>query len=90
MGVLVVNTAHGAEVFVEGERVGSAPLGPIPVAIGTREVLVRHVQLGERRQSVEITSGKPVELSVVFEGSAGPRPQPRLAPLSMPPARRGQ
>src|SRR5688572_5752774 len=89
MGVLVVNTAPGAEVFVDGERVGSAPLAPIPAAIGAREVLVRHVDHGERRQSVDVTPGKPVELSVLFEGTnTGPRAQPRLAPLSMPPPRR--
>jgi hypothetical protein len=89
MGVLVVNTAPGAEVFVDGERIGSAPLAPIPAAIGTREVLVRHVDRGERRQSVDVTPGKPIELNVLFEGtSSGPRQQPKLAPLSMPPPRR--
>jgi hypothetical protein len=89
MGVLVVNTVTGAEVFVDGERIGSAPLPPIPAAVGAREVLVRHVDLGERRQSVDVTPGKPVELSVLFEGATpGPRPQPKLAPLSMPPPRR--
>jgi hypothetical protein len=89
MGVLVVNTVPGAEVVVDGERAGSAPLGPIPAAIGSRDVVVRHPNLGERRQSVDVTPGKPAELSVQFEGAAsGPRPQPRLAPLSMPPARR--
>ena len=91
MGVLIVNTAPGAEVFVDGERVGSAPLAPIPAAVGAREVLVRHVDHGERRQSVDVTPGKPVELSVLFEGTTiGPRPQPKLAPLSMPPAARSR
>ena len=82
MGVLIVNTAPGAEVFVDGERIGSAPLAPIPAAVGAREVLVRHVDHGERRQSVDVTPGKPVELSVLFEGAnTVSRPQPKLAPL---------
>jgi hypothetical protein len=52
-------------------------------------VLVRHVDFGERRQSVDVTPGKPIELSVLFEGATtSPRQQPRLAPLSMPPPRR--
>jgi hypothetical protein len=86
MGVLIVNTSPGAEVFVDGERVGSAPLAPIPAAVGARDVLVRHVAHGERRQSVDVTPGKPVELTVLFEGTnTGPRQQPKLAPLSMPP-----
>ena len=89
LGTLIVNTVPGAEVFVDGERMGSAPLVPFSTAVGTREVLVRHVDLGERRQSVDVTPGKPVELSVLFEGATtGPRQQPKLAPLSMPPARR--
>jgi hypothetical protein len=89
LGTLVVITAPGAEIFVDGERMGSAPLVPFSTAVGTREVLVRHVDLGERRQSVDVTPGKPVELSVLFEGATpGPRQQPKLAPLSMPPARR--
>jgi hypothetical protein len=86
MGVLIVNTAAGAEVFVDGERIGAAPLGPIPAAIGTHQVLVRHVDHGERIQPVDVTLGKPVELSIIFDGTnIISRPQPKLAPLSMPP-----
>jgi PEGA domain len=85
-GLLAVNTSPGAEILVEGERVGVAPIAPISIPIGTREIIVRHPQLGERRQSVEVLAGnKPVELSVIFEGNAGQRTPPKLAPLSMPP-----
>ena len=89
-GSLVVNTEPGSEIYVEGELAGTAPVGPIKVPIGAREVLVRHPQFGERRQSVDIVMGKPVELSVVLDRTASPSPQtpPRLAPLSMPPERR--
>src|SRR5688572_29387652 len=92
-GVLIVNTAGGAEIFVDGERKRSAPLAPFTVPVGAREVLVRHVDLGERRQSIDVGPGKPVELSILFEGASkatpgAPRPQPKLAPLCMPPARR--
>jgi hypothetical protein len=87
-GSLLVSTESGAEIFVEGEFKGTAPLGPIAIPIGAREVHVRHPQLGERRQSIEIFSGRPTELDVILDGRATPRPQPRLAPLSMPPERR--
>jgi hypothetical protein len=60
----------------------------IQVPIGTREVLVRHPQFGERRQSVDIVRGQPVDLSVILKEADAPRTAPRLAPLSMPPDRR--
>jgi len=89
-GSLHVTTEAGAEIFVEGELMGIAPLAPFRVAIGSREVLVRHPDMGERRQSVEVVIGQPTELGVIFRENAAPTPQapPRLAPLSMPPERR--
>ncbi len=89
-GSLHITTEAGAEIFVDGEMMGVAPLAPFRVPIGAREVLVRHADLGERRQSVEVVSGQPTELSVVFRDNVAPTPQapPKLAPLSMPPERR--
>ncbi len=89
LGTLTVNTAPGAEIFVDGERMGSAPLAAFPAAIGGREVLVRHVDLGERRLTVDVVPGKATEVNILYEGATGgPRAQPKLAPLSMPPERR--
>src|SRR5262249_27280407 len=89
-GSLHITTEAGAEIFVEGEVMGVATLAAFRVPIGSREVLVRHAARGERRKSVEVASGQPTELSVVFRENAAPTPQnpPRLAPLSMPPERR--
>ena len=89
-GSLHITTEPGAEILVEGELMGVAPLAAFRVPIGAREVLVRHPDLGERRQSVEVVQGQPVELSVIFreEAPATPKAPPRLAPLSMPPERR--
>jgi hypothetical protein len=89
-GSLHITTEPGAEIFVEGELMGIAPLAAFRVSIGAREVLVRHAELGERRQAVEIVQGQPVELSVIFRETASPtqKTPPRLAPLSMPPERR--
>jgi hypothetical protein len=89
-GSLLVSTEPGSEIFVEGQLAGTAPLGTLQVPIGSREILVRHSRFGERREAVDIRQGKRVELSVVFQDGAETRPktqtQPRLAPLSMPPA----
>jgi len=86
-GSLHVTAEPDSEIFVEGDRVGTAPLGPIQVPIGSREVVVRHPQFGERRRSIDVIVGEQAELSVLQSVSA-PRTPPRLAPLSMPPERR--
>jgi len=54
-----------AEILVDGQSVGQAPLGPITVAVGTREIVMRHPTLGEKRQVVSVTYNAPVR--VVFE-----------------------
>jgi hypothetical protein len=54
-----------AEILVDGQPVGQAPLGPLPVAVGTREIVMRHPTLGERRQVVSVTYKSPVR--IVFE-----------------------
>ena len=57
-GSVRIETSPGAEIWIEGERVGEAPLSDVPVAIGTREVVVRHADRRERRQPVEVRRGE--------------------------------
>jgi hypothetical protein len=82
-GRLQVHTEPGAEVWIEGERAGVSPLGPISVPIGTREVLVRHPELGERREGVEVRYGEITEVRVTpgrpAAPSGNPYPLPSLA-----------
>ena len=52
-----------AEILVDGQVVGQAPLGPLEVAVGTREITMRHPTLGERRQVVSVTYNAPVKVS---------------------------
>ncbi len=72
-GSLHITTEPGSEIFVEGELMGIAPLAAFRVPIGSREVLVRHPDLGERRQAVDIAIGKPVELGVIFKETTTPQ-----------------
>lgn len=78
-GLLQVRTEPGAEVWVEGTRVGVSPLGPVPVPIGTRDVVVRHPDRGERREAVEVQYNSITELSVEFPDP--PDPSRDLFPL---------
>jgi hypothetical protein len=87
-GQLRIAGAPGGEVWVEGEHVGTLPLGDISVPLGTREVLVRHPLFGERRQTVEVTYGAPTQVSMLQGESGVDSPQDaasKLAPLSAPP-----
>jgi hypothetical protein len=86
-GQLRIAGAPGGEVWVEGEHVGTLPLGDISVPLGTREVLVRHPLFGERRQMVEVTYGAPTQVSMMQQEGAGSPADAasRLAPLSAPP-----
>jgi hypothetical protein len=79
-----VTTTPGAEVWIEGERIGVAPLEAIHVPIGTREIVVRDLAGAEKRQVVEVKLGEAVEVSLTPEMvTSDPSPAtPRLAPLT--------
>jgi hypothetical protein len=53
-GTVQVNAPAGAQVWVEGEAVGQVPLGDLQLPIGTREIMARHPDFGERRNTVEV------------------------------------
>ena len=77
-------TTPGAEIWIEGERIGVAPLEQIHVPIGTREIVVRDSDGAEKRQVVEVKLGDTLEVSLAPEtvvGDSSPA-TPRLAPLS--------
>ena len=79
-----ITTTPGADVFIEGERIGVAPLEALHVPIGTREIVVRDSAGAEKRQVVEVKLGETVELSLTPEtASSDSSPAtPRLAPLT--------
>jgi hypothetical protein len=63
-GVLHVNAAPWAEVWLDGTRVGETPIGNLEVPIGPHELIFRHPQFGEKRHAVSVTLGGPVRVSV--------------------------
>ncbi len=63
-GTLSVNAQPWAEVWIDGERVGETPIGNLSRRIGTHEVIFRHPDLGERRETVVIAVGKPARIGV--------------------------
>ena len=61
-GALSINALPWANVFVDGRAVGTTPVANIELPIGTHEVVYRHPQLGERRQTVVVTLKTPLRL----------------------------
>jgi hypothetical protein len=84
-GVVQVHTEPGATLFIDGARVGVAPLGPVLVTIGTRQITVTHPELGERREGVEVRQDSPAELTLMFEHRRGPADPSSMPPLTRTP-----
>jgi hypothetical protein len=52
---LSINALPWAEVWLDGVRIGETPIGNRPVTIGSHDLLFRHPEYGERRQTVTVT-----------------------------------
>ena len=63
-GVLSINAQPWAEVWVDGQRIGETPIGKVSTPIGQHEVVLRHPEFGERRQTVTVTLRQPSRLGV--------------------------
>ena len=63
-GSLSINAQPWAEVWVDGRRIGDTPIGKLPQPIGTHEVLLRHPDLGEKRETVTVTLREIARLGV--------------------------
>lgn len=61
-GSLSLNALPWANVWLDGQSIGMTPLANLGVPIGVHEVIWRHPQLGERRQTVVVTTQAPVRL----------------------------
>lgn len=65
-GTLSVNALPWADVTVDGRSVGTTPLANVRLPIGSHEIVWRHPELGERRETVLVTGGAPVRAGVNF------------------------
>jgi hypothetical protein len=63
-GSLSINALPWAEVWVDGRAVGQTPIGDLSVSLGAHEVIWRHPEHGERRQTVLVSATEPVRLGV--------------------------
>jgi hypothetical protein len=63
-GTVNINAVPWAEVWMDGKRLGETPLGNLQVPIGSRELIFRHPDLGERRGTVLVTLKEPARISM--------------------------
>ncbi len=63
-GSLNINAAPWAEVWVDGRLVGETPIGGVSASLGEHEIVLRHPQLGERREVVVVRADGVTRLSV--------------------------
>jgi hypothetical protein len=63
-GTLQVVAPDGTEVLIDGELAGVMPLTAVKVPIGTRDVLLTHPVLGQRRATVMVTLTSPVRVEM--------------------------
>jgi hypothetical protein len=53
-GTLNVNASPWANVWLDGESLGPTPIANLRIPIGSHELILRHPDLGERRQDVMV------------------------------------
>jgi hypothetical protein len=61
---LSVNARPWADVTIDGNATGQTPIANLLVAIGRHEIVFRHPQFGERRQSVLVRAQGPNRVAV--------------------------
>jgi hypothetical protein len=65
-GALSANARPWADVSIDGNDVGQTPIANLAVPIGTHQVIFRHPQFGERRQTIVVTIKGPNRIAVDF------------------------
>lgn len=63
-GRLSIDAVPRADVWLNGQPLGPTPHANMAVPIGDHEVVWRHPDLGERRQSVRVTATTPARVDV--------------------------
>jgi hypothetical protein len=59
-----LNAQPWAEVWIDGKSVGETPIGNLPLAIGTHQIVFRHPELGEKTVSTVVKVGAPTRVTV--------------------------
>jgi hypothetical protein len=66
-GRVSINAVPWAEVTIDGNPAGQTPIANFSLPIGTHEIVFRHPQLGEQRQSVVVKTEGLTRVSAVLQ-----------------------
>jgi hypothetical protein len=53
-------------VSIDGRDVGETPLANLSVPLGEHQIIFRHPQLGEHRETVVVKAGAPARVSATM------------------------
>jgi hypothetical protein len=65
-GRVSINALPWAQVWIDGNLAGETPLANVSVPVGEHEIVFRHPQLGERRETTIVKSGVSTRISATF------------------------
>ena len=65
-GRVSINAQPWAQVWIDGNLVGETPLANLTVSAGEHEIIFRHPQLGERRETTIVKSGVQTRISATL------------------------
>jgi hypothetical protein len=66
IGTVNLNAVPWAEVWIDGKKAGDTPVANLQLPLGSREIVFKHPELGERKVMTKVTAGEPIALSVDF------------------------
>ena len=66
MGRLSINADPWAQVLIDDKPIGDTPVANVSVSLGEHQVIFRHPQLGERRETVVVRADAPTRVSTSF------------------------
>lgn len=67
MGRISINAEPWAQVTIDDKAIGDTPLANVSVSLGEHQVVFRHPQLGERRETVTVRADAPARVSTSFQ-----------------------
>lgn len=62
-GTVALNALPWAEVSIDGNKIGETPIGNLSVPVGSHEIVFRHPDLGEKRQTIVVTLKAPARIT---------------------------